>query len=108
MNKVQNTVFPLASSIHRAALITSIVAGATGKDEAEAAVLHDLQPRRHKKPVVAEGIYFESVTAAAKALVARRVRKASKETFFRIVQSEQKRIARMCTEDCWEGYYWAE
>lgn len=106
--KIVNNVFPLAISSNRIALLTGILSGTVGDREVEAAVLKDTEKRAHRKPVVAEGIYFESVTEAAKVLVTTRTGRMTKDTFFRAVQSEQKRIARKCTQDCWDGYYWAE
>jgi len=106
--KVTNTVFPLATSCNRIALITGIVAGTVPREEVEAAVIKDLERRPHKKPVVAEGIRFDSVTDAAKFIVALQGKRMPKDEFFRRVQGQIKRISRMCTQDCWEGYYWAE
>ena len=108
MKKVQNLVFPLASSANRAELINGLMDGVIKHSEAQAALVLDLSPRPHKKPVVAEGTYFPSVTDAAKAIVAQRLKNVSKDIFFKAVQSEQKRISRWCSQDCWEGYYWAE
>ena len=108
MLKVENTVFPLASSSNRVALLTGIVAGTVGKAEITEAVLKDTLRRKHKKPVVAEGMYFDSVTDAARFLVSRCVRSTNNNVYFDLVQSKMKSISRMCTQDCWEGYYWAE
>jgi hypothetical protein len=51
-------------------------------------------------------MYFESVTEAAKVLVAMRHGRIGKDAFYKSVQAEVKRISRMCNADCWEGYYW--
>lgn len=106
--KVQNTVFPLATSANRIALLTGILAGTVGDREVEAAVLKDTEARRRTKPVVAEGIRFDSVTNAAKHIVLSQHKRMPKDVFYRSVQSQIKRISRMCSQDCWEGYYWAE
>lgn len=109
--KTTNTIFNLAQSASRVALLVGITAGTVCSREIEAAVLADVEPRRHKKPVVAEGVRYESVTAAAKALVTARSSTAlrmRKEVFFSLVQSEQKRISRLCTKDVTVGYYWSE
>jgi len=108
MLKVENPVFPLASSSNRIALLTGIVAGTVGKAEITKAVLKDTERRKHKKPVVAEGMYFDSVTDAARFLVSKGVRGLHKDVYFDLVQSKMKKISRMCTQDCWAGYYWAE
>lgn len=104
--KVANTVFPLASSANRFALLLEVHAGTVDKAEFMEAVLHDLEKRPHRKPVRADGMYFPSVTDAAKALVTQRYQRLSKDEFYRRVQSEVKRISRLCTQDCHEGYYW--
>lgn len=105
--KTVNTVFPLASSANRVAIITGLLAGTVSKVEAELAVERDVGKRTRCKPVVAAGVRYDSVSDAAKFLVLIRPGRSSKEAFFRAVQSEQKRIARLCTQDCWDGYYWA-
>ena len=108
MKKALNITFPMASSAHRIAIVTGLLAGTVDREEAMVAVIQDAQGRAHKKPVVAEGVRYDSVTDAAKFLVLVRGGRSSKEQFFRAVQCEQKRIARLCTQDRWEGYYWAE
>lgn len=106
--KVTNTVFPLASSANRIALLTGILAGTVGEREVEHAVLKDTETRRRAKPVVVEGIRFDSVTDAAKYMVLQTGTRMNKDRFYHSVQSQIKRISRMCSQDCWEGYYWAE
>jgi hypothetical protein len=106
--KVTNNVFPLASSANRIALLTGILSGTVGDREVEAAVLKDTEKRKRKKPVVAEGIYFDSVTDAARYMVNKSHARLKKDDYFDLVQSNLKRISRMCSQDCWEGYYWAE
>lgn len=108
MLKVKNPVFPLASSCNRIALLTGIVAGTVPNAEIEAAVLKDTEKRKRNKPVVAEGIRFDSVTDAARHMVAQSRMRLSKDDYFDLVQRKMKKISRMCTQDCWEGYYWAE
>lgn len=108
MKKVQNQVFPLASSTGRTALITGIVKGTVSTSETTNAIIHDLQPRRNKKPVVVNGAYFESVTAAAQAIVKAKDNYKNKDEYMKRVQCEQKRIAYKCNQDCWEGYFWSE
>lgn len=104
--KIVNTVFPLASSANRIALLAGVLSGTAGDQEIESAMLKDSGKRAWRKPVRAEGIYFASVTEAAKTLVTMRSGRMNKDTFFRAVQSEQKRISRLCTEDCHDGYFW--
>jgi|APFre7841882793_1041355.scaffolds.fasta_scaffold44458_1 hypothetical protein len=104
--KVANTVFPLASSANRISLLLGAHAGTVDRKEIESAVLHDTGKRLYRKPVRAEGIYFGSVTDAAKTLVSMRHGRLTRDQFYRLVQAEVKRISRKCTQDCWEGYYW--
>lgn len=104
--KIVNNVFPLASSANRIALLTGIIAGTVGDKEVEAAVLKDTEARRRSKPVCAEGLYFASVTEAAKFLVTAENGRLNKDTYYRKVQARVKKISRMCTEDCFDGYYW--
>jgi hypothetical protein len=47
-------------------------------------------------------------TEAAKTLVTLRGKRFPREVFYRAVQSEVKRIARLCNEDTHEGYYGEE
>lgn len=108
MKQVIHYKFPLTQSANRIALLCGIIAGTVEKKEVEAAVINDTLPRPRKKPVCAEGIYYPSVTAAAQAIVLSRRARLNKEEYRRAVQSESKRIARMCEQDCWNGYYWAE
>ena len=104
--KIVNNVFPLASSANRIALLTGIVAGTVGDKEVEAAVLKDTEARLRAKPVRAEGLYFASVTEAAKTLVTAEHGRLDKDTYYRKVQSRIKKISRMCNEDCHDGYFW--
>jgi hypothetical protein len=104
--KIVNNVFPLASSANRIALLTGIIAGTVGDREVEAAVLKDTESRLRTKPVRAEGLYFASVTEAAKTLVTAEHGRLDKDTYYRKVQARIKKISRMCNEDCHEGYFW--
>ena len=104
--KIVNSVFPMASSANRIALLSGVLSGTVDNREVESVMLKDSEKRAHRKPVRAEGAYFASVTDAAKVLVSMRNGRMDKDTFFRAVQSEQKRIARLCTQDQTDGYYW--
>jgi hypothetical protein len=105
--KVIDTKFPLTHSANRVALVTGLIAGLVSKAEAQDSIVHDTLARKWKKPVVAEGTRYESVTAAALSAVNARGVKLSPQDHFKAVQSEVKRISRLCTQDCWEGYYWS-
>jgi hypothetical protein len=104
--KIVNNVFPLASSANRIALLSGVLSGTVGDREVEAAMLKDSESRRRDKPVRAEGIYFASVTEAAKVLVTNQYGRLDKDTYYRKVQAKIKQISRMCTEDCHDGYFW--
>lgn len=103
--KIVNNVFPLASSANRIALLAGIAAGTVDTNEIEAAVLKDTEKRVRSKPVRAAGIYFASVTDAAKFLVSADSR-MDKDTYYLKVQAKRKKISSMCTADCYHGYYW--
>lgn len=104
--KIVNKVFPLTISANRLALLGGVLSGTVGDKEVESAMIADSGKRAYRKPVRAEGIYFESVTEAAKVLVSMRKARMSGDEFFRAVQSEQHRISRKCNQDCHDGYYW--
>ena len=104
--KIVNNVFPLASSANCIALLSGVLSGTVGDREVEAAMLKDSEARRRAKPVRAEGIYFASVTEAAKVLVTNQYGRLDKDTYYRKVQAKIKQISRMCTEDCHDGYFW--
>ena len=67
--KVVNQFFPMARSAYRIALLSGILSKTVTDKEIESVMLKDSETRKRKKPVRAEGIYFESVTDAAKFFV---------------------------------------
>lgn len=106
-------LFPLTSQSGRMALLLGIRNGHVTMPELEAAILQDSLPRPHRKPVVAEGQRFASVTDAAHWLYRTRPELSARKPGVMAGQAAgimrlQKRIARMATQDCWEGYYWSE
>lgn len=107
VKKVTNQLYPLARSANRLSLLTGVLGNTVSREEIEQAMTIDLIPRQPVKPVVAENIRFESVTDAAKFLT-KSPRRQSKDQYFDAVCSMRLKISRMCTQDCWEGYYWAE
>jgi hypothetical protein len=108
MKKIVPTEFPLAQSANRVALLCGVVAGTVDRAEVEAAVINDTLPRPYKKAVCAEGQYYRSITEAARSRVLARNSRMNKERYRLAVQAEAKQIARMCDQDCWNGYYWTE
>jgi hypothetical protein len=95
--------FPLTCQAGRVALLVSIHSGTVGKQEIEAAVLQDITKRPYRKAVVAGGVYYNSVSDAARAEVGTRVRGSEAH---RLVMNAVKRISNWCTADNVEGYYW--
>ena len=102
--KVKPAEFPLTNSSRRIALLTGVLAGTVGSRELKHHIALDAEPRPYKKPVVAWGKRYESISAAA----------AAAHTRFRWTGQDrteaawQKYIARLCNADCWAGFYWSE
>ena len=94
--------FPLASQANRIALLTGVLCGYVSKDEIKAALTQDAKPRPHRKPVVAFGKFFISVSAAARWRMNQPGGKEKTENTW------VKYISRRCEQDCWEGFYWSE
>ena len=99
--KVIHKSFPLIRQSNRAALLNGLLTGTTTKRQVVAAIKRDAEPRPHTKPVSMNGLRYDSVTDAAKAMVGARAS-------FNKIEAARKRIAKWCEEDCWEGYYWCE
>lgn len=117
--KVSPQVFQLTSVAGRVGLLAGITAGTVSREEVEAAVLADTEKRPYRKPVVAEGKRYNSVTDAALALVSKYekcVEFNRKTRKFKIVGADRARaidalkhrIARYCNADNVEGFYWSE
>ena len=102
-------VFPLTSTAGRVALLVGLTAGTVSRPEVEAAVLQDIEPRRYRKPVVAWGIRFESITLAAEARAEIGYKAfMGPVEYMRRVKQWQKNIANWCNADNLQGFYWAE
>ena len=97
--KTTPITFPLASSANRIALLVGVLEGTVPAAQIKAEVEHDSLARPYRKPVVAEGIRFDSVTDAAKAL--------TMSDDHRVVESRRQQIARWCNADNVDGYYWS-
>ena len=100
MLKVSPKTFPLASSAMRLALIGGMLEGMVSAEEVKHHMVLDAEKRPHRKPVVAAGMWFPSVAAAARYL-------STSDTHAE-VSNLAKMISRKCNEDCWEGFYWSE
>lgn len=100
MAKVAHKEFSLASTAGRVALLAGLTAGTVGRPEVEAAVLRDTEKRPYRKPVVAKGKRYSSVTEAAEAICTGYATR-------REVMAMQKTIARYCNADNVSGFYWS-
>lgn len=116
--------FKLTTQAGRVGLLCGLTAGTVTREEVEAAVLQDTEKRPYRKPVVAEGKRYASVTEAATALLSKyeKVATFNKKTqaislisYTEVVANRSKaldalkhRIARLCNADDTEGYYWSE
>lgn len=99
MRKVKHKEFPLAGQSGRVAILLGVLDGSVKEAEIKHYVSRDVEKRPFRKPVVANGVRYESVTAAARAI--------AKSNELNAVEAERKRIAQLCNEDCWVGYYWS-
>ncbi len=105
--KVVPQVFPLNTVAGRVGLIAGITAGTVSRAEVEAAVLHDVEPRNRRKPVVVEDIRFSSITNAALYLM-RQEKVKQGMAFTRRLDTLKHTIANWCNADTVPGYYWSE
>jgi len=113
MNKVKHSTFALSTSSNRIALLLGIHAGTVTAAELEQAVLMDTEARLQRKPVVAEGRRFDSVTDAAHWIYRvrpelRSVQAGTQGGEHAAINRLIKRISRYATADNREGYFWTE
>lgn len=112
MKKVQPRVFPLARQNERVALLLNVLDGAVTPEQVAQFIEQDVATRPRCKPVVAFDRRFDSVIEAAH--WANRWRpdfgQSDRSTGGEHAKLERvrKQIARMATQDCWEGFYWTE
>ena len=99
--KVSPQVFPLTTVAGRVGLLAGITAGTVTREEVEAAVLKDTEKRPYRKPVVARGKRYDSVTEAADGICGSMAPRKR-------LMAMQKTIARYCNADNVEGFYWSE
>jgi hypothetical protein len=99
--KVSPQVFALTTVAGRVGLLAGITAGTVTYEEVEASVLRDTEKRPYRKPVVAKGKRYSSVTRAAEGIC------GSMAPYKRLL-AMQKTIARYCNADNVAGYYWSE
>lgn len=99
--KTTPAVFQLTSTAGRVALLCGLTAGTVTRKEVEAAIIADTAPRPYRKPVVACGMRFDSVTDGA-------VHLCGRGASHNKIAAMKKNIANWCNADNLEGYYWAE
>lgn len=99
--KVVYPKFNLSTVAGRVGLLCGLTAGTVSREEVEHAVLADTEKRPYRKPVVAYGQRFESITAAAEWA-------CHLNATLNELKTEQARIRKLCNDDCWEGFYWSE
>ena len=102
VGKVDYEALPLTTQAGRTALFIGITAGTVTQAEIEKAVLLDNEKRPYRKPVVAYGKRFNSITEAANATFFGKPATVSQH------KSAQAYIRRLCNEDKTVGFYWSE
>lgn len=99
--KVVYSPFKLNTQAGRVGLLTGITAGKVTREEVEAAVLQDTEKRPYRKPVVAYGRRYKSITAAAAA-------NCRPNATLNELKAEQAYIRNRCNADDAVGFYWAK
>lgn len=99
--KVIYSPFKLSTQAGRIGLLCGLTAGTVTRDEVEAAVLQDTEKRPYRKPVVAYGRRYNSITEAAAA-------NCSSTATLNQLKAEQAFIRKLCNADNVEGFYWSE
>lgn len=101
--------FPLQRQAGRVALLSGILCETVGREEIQHAMIVDTGKREYRKPVVVEGIRFQSVVEAARWLVARRPGYVymTNHEYVSALNAAKKYITYWCNKDDTEGYYWA-
>lgn len=104
--KTKPTVFPLTKQAGRIGLLAGIAAGTVTRAELEFTTLLDTEKRPYRKPVVADGIRYESVTDAAVSILGKT--KSKRYSYAKRMDAMRHRIAAYCNADNVEGFYWSE
>lgn len=112
-HKVNPTQFKLTTQAGRVGLLCGITAGTVTREEAEDAVMADIEKRPYRKPVVVPDrngveVRFDSVREAAHFLLKSSKKSISKSRYALCLNNMEKFIARRCNQDRWMGFYWAE
>lgn len=109
--RVSYTFNPLTTHSGRVGFLSSVreLTRSTAVREAiETAMVTEIEPRPYRKPVVAQGRRYESITAAARDI---RIRDYPGLSVADAADQERRlrvNIGRWCREDNREGYYWSE
>jgi len=103
MAKVAHKEFKLTTVAGRIGLLAGITAGTVDRKEVEHAMIADTEKRPYRKPVVAYGVRYDSITAAASDRWNKRALPTLNEQ-----KTEQAYIRKLCNADNVEGFYWSE
>ena len=99
--KVVHTSFPLTTVAGRVALLTCVISGDVSNRALKEIVVHDTEKRPYRKPVVAAGKRYSSITEAAEGICGKMAPR-------RRILAMQKMIANYCNADNVPHYYWSE
>ena len=100
--------YPLAKSVNRVALLLNIHAGLITQEQLEEATVQDSVPRTRSKPIVAYGVRYESITAAARAMVMQRKTRWDKDDYCAALSNQKQRLTRLCNAGTYTGVYWSK
>lgn len=107
MKVAHNEVFPLASHDARVTLLQTVRAGTCTVSTIDAAIKQDSKTRKYKKPIVAYGVRYASITDAAKALLLQRKTRWDKDDYCNALSNQKQRLTRLCNEGPVTGVYWS-
>jgi hypothetical protein len=102
---VEHAKFPLASSDTRIAIMTGLCGGTVTRAEVEHLTLTDTVRRPYRKPVVVEGIRYNSIAEAADAIITRSKKRMTHSQYRLAHQQQAKSLARRA-EVSHSGVYW--
>jgi len=100
-NKVVHDEFKLTTVAGRVGLLGGITAGTVGLAEVKAAMLQDTEKRPYRKPVVAYGKRYRSISEAAEDL-------CGWGASYNDMAAMRAHIRSLCNEDKTVGFYWSE
>lgn len=101
--KVVPKEFKLTTQAGRVGLLCGVIAKTVTDEELQHAIIADTEKRPYRKPVVAYGQRFNSITEAAEWALGGKQWSTLNE-----LKAEQARIRNMCNADNVVGFYWSE